>query len=55
MSAQPLGSVSALTPRERKTETRKRLIAEALMAGGSATPQDLATKFGVSVVTIHRD
>jgi DeoR/GlpR family transcriptional regulator of sugar metabolism len=46
---------STLSPRERKTEMRKRLIAETLLAGGSATPQDLATKFGVSVVTIHRD
>jgi len=43
------------SPRQRKTETRKRLITELLVADGSATPQDLAARFGVSIVTIHRD
>jgi DeoR/GlpR family transcriptional regulator of sugar metabolism len=42
-------------PRERKTETRKRLITEAVLDSGSATAQDLANRFGVSIVTIHRD
>ena len=42
-------------PRERKTETRRRLITEAVLAAGSATAQDLATRFEVSIVTIHRD
>ena len=43
------------SPRERKTETRKRLITELVLDSGSATAQDLATRFGVSIVTIHRD
>jgi DeoR/GlpR family transcriptional regulator of sugar metabolism len=47
------GALSA--PRERKTEIRKRLITEAVLESGSATAQDLATRFGVSIVTIHRD
>ena len=47
--------VAPFAPRERKTETRKRLIGEALADGGSATPQELASRFGVSIVTIHRD
>ena len=42
-------------PRERKTEARKRLITEVVLDAGSATAQDLATRFGVSIVTIHRD
>ena len=42
-------------PRERKTETRKRPITELVLGSGSATAQDLATRFGVSIVTIHRD
>ncbi len=40
---------------ERKTELRKRLITEAVLEAGSATAQDLAGRFGVSIVTIHRD
>jgi DeoR/GlpR family transcriptional regulator of sugar metabolism len=47
--------VTAPLPRERKTETRKRLITEAVLDSGSATAQDLANRFGVSIVTIHRD
>ena len=45
----------APTPRERKTEIRKRAITEAVLDSGSATAQDLASRFGVSIVTIHRD
>lgn len=41
--------------RRRKTERRKQLITDVLTAAGSATPQDLAAQFGVSIVTIHRD
>lgn len=42
-------------PRERRTETRKRLITEAVLDAGSASAQELAARFGVSIVTIHRD
>ena len=38
-----------------KAESRKRAITEAVLAAGSATAQDLATRFDVSLVTIHRD
>jgi DeoR/GlpR family transcriptional regulator of sugar metabolism len=48
-------SAGAGSPRERKTEVRKRLITAAVLDSGSATAQDLATRFGVSIVTIHRD
>ncbi|GAA1849870.1 DeoR/GlpR family DNA-binding transcription regulator [Microlunatus capsulatus] len=48
-------AAEAGSPRERKTETRKRLITEVVLDSGSATAQDLATRFGVSIVTIHRD
>lgn len=41
--------------RENKAEARKRLITETVLASGSATAQDLANQFGVSLVTIHRD
>ncbi|MCW2810699.1 MAG: DNA-binding transcriptional regulator of sugar metabolism, DeoR/GlpR family [Friedmanniella sp.] len=43
------------TPHESKTELRKRLVTEAVLEAGSATAQDLASRFGVSIVTIHRD
>lgn len=52
---QPLDPVAGLAPRKRRTETRKRQITEALGPAGSATPQDLASRFGVSIGTIHRD
>ena len=42
-------------PRERKTEARQRHIAEQVVARGSCSPQELATDFGVSIMTIHRD
>lgn len=45
-------------PRRRgssKAESRKRAVTEAVLAAGSATAQDLASQFGVSLVTIHRD
>ena len=38
-----------------KAENRKRAITETVLAAGSATAQDLANRFGVSLVTIHRD
>jgi len=47
--------VAPLVPRERKTEIRKRLISEAVLESGSATAQELASRFEVSIVTIHRD
>ncbi len=44
-----------LKRRSNKAESRKRAITEAVLASGSATAQDLADTFGVSLVTIHRD
>lgn len=41
--------------RERKTETRQRLITERVVARGSCSAQELAAEFGVSIMTIHRD
>lgn len=41
--------------RERKTEARQRLITERVVAQGSCSAQELATEFGVSIMTIHRD
>lgn len=40
---------------ERKTEARQRLISEYIIAEGPCTAQDLATAFGVSIMTVHRD
>lgn len=40
---------------ERKSETRQRLITERVVAEGSCTAHDLASEFGVSIMTIHRD
>lgn len=41
--------------RERKTEIRQRQIGERVIAAGSCTAQELASAFGVSIMTIHRD
>ena len=41
--------------RERKADARQRLITERVVAKGSCTAQELATEFGVSIMTIHRD
>lgn len=41
--------------RERKIDARQRLITERVIAQGSCSAQDLATQFGVSIMTIHRD
>jgi DeoR/GlpR family transcriptional regulator of sugar metabolism len=49
-AAGPAGS-----KRERKTEARQRLISEHVIKFGSCTAQELATAFGVSIMTIHRD
>ena len=55
-SARTAGHSGTDSPhRESKTESRKRLITDVVLASGSATAQDLATQFGVSLVTIHRD
>lgn len=42
-------------PRERKTDARRRLIRERVIAQGSCSAQELATAFDVSIMTIHRD
>jgi DeoR/GlpR family transcriptional regulator of sugar metabolism len=55
-SARPVPhATSDAAHRESKVEMRKRLITDAVLASGSATAQDLANQFGVSLVTIHRD
>lgn len=41
--------------RNSKAETRQTLIADHVIALGSASPQELASEFGVSIMTIHRD
>ncbi|TWS18659.1 DeoR/GlpR transcriptional regulator [Tsukamurella asaccharolytica] len=38
-----------------RAESRRQLIAETVLAAGSASPQELAAQFGVSIVTMHRD
>lgn len=55
--ATPTGVVGRglVRPRERKTEVRQRLIGERVIAQGSCTAQELATEFGVSIMTVHRD
>jgi DeoR/GlpR family transcriptional regulator of sugar metabolism len=40
---------------ERKREARQRLILAAVIERGSCSAQDLASHFGVSIMTIHRD
>lgn len=42
-------------PRERKTDARRRLIRERVIADGPCSAQELATAFDVSIMTIHRD
>jgi DeoR/GlpR family transcriptional regulator of sugar metabolism len=49
------GAAEPPTRGSNKAESRKRAITELVLAAGSATAQDLATQFGVSLVTIHRD
>lgn len=42
-------------PRESKAELRQREITEHVVAHGSSSAQELAAKFKVSLMTIHRD
>ena len=58
MTTPPPSRSAAAEPSRRvgsKAENRKRAITETVLAAGSATAQDLANQFGVSLVTIHRD
>lgn len=41
--------------RRRKGEVRQAQIADLVTTRGSCSPQELATEFGVSLMTIHRD
>jgi DeoR/GlpR family transcriptional regulator of sugar metabolism len=42
-------------PRQRKANARQMRIADHVVAHGSSSPQELATEFDVSIMTIHRD
>lgn len=55
MSALPRTGATGRPGRESKAETRRREITERVVAQGSSSPQELATIFGVSLMTIHRD
>lgn len=58
MTTPPPSRTAAGEPGRRmgsKAENRKRAITETVLEAGSATAQDLANQFGVSLVTIHRD
>ncbi|MDI6909042.1 DeoR/GlpR family DNA-binding transcription regulator [Nocardioides sp.] len=43
------------TVRGRKADVRQTQIADLVMTRGSCSPQELATEFGVSLMTVHRD
>lgn len=44
-----------MTGSQSPAEVRRREMADHLLAEGSATPGDLADRFGISIVTVHRD
>lgn len=44
-----------MTGSESSAESRRRRMADHLLAVGSATPGELADRFEISVVTVHRD
>ena len=57
MIGTPLNDDHTTAPdrRLRSPASRRDRLEAAIVAAGSATPQQLADKFGVSLVTIHRD
>jgi DeoR/GlpR family transcriptional regulator of sugar metabolism len=58
VNGDPLGHAVSRLPEasgETSKDRRQRLIAERVVAHGSCVPQDLATEFEVSIMTIHRD
>ncbi|MFJ9421340.1 DeoR/GlpR family DNA-binding transcription regulator [Streptomyces sp. NPDC101249] len=52
---QPHGTIPQQTPPQQGPAARRAAVAERVLAAGSATAADLAERFGVSLMTIHRD
>lgn len=54
MSERPVSDAER-PARRRKAEVRQAQIADLVMTRGSCSPHELATEFGVSLMTVHRD
>jgi DeoR/GlpR family transcriptional regulator of sugar metabolism len=55
MTVTPIGDAPKERPRLRKTEARQARIADLVLAEGSMGAHELAERFAVSLMTIHRD